>query len=286
MSDNSGSPSTHPPQPGLPGGYSRLLAEIPRLRAEVVAPEGAETWAGDRARELLADGGFLGERVRAGRGMFPMPEADDDTRFQAQLWWYSLCGSWFGPAVASIVVQDSAPKAEWSATTVFARDSYWLGFTADSFVDCAADDADAVRAYGRAIGEMAAPVVEALGDELGVRPAPLWAIVADGVAGAAVAAGNELMEPWAGAAVGAWLAEGVSEVARVPSPRFVDVADGEVSPTDVVAAQAGEEADFDVVTHLERSSCCMIYHCPDADLCVSCPRRSEEERHALWAGAF
>lgn len=275
------------PQPGLPRAYSRLLAEMPRLRAEVVAPEGAETWVGDAAREVLSDAAFLGNRIAAGRSLFPMPEADDDTRFQVQLWWYSLCGSWFGPAVASIVVMGEVPRADWRATRMFARDDYWLGFAADEFVACDADDADAVRAYGAALGRMAEPVVEALSDGFGVRPAPLWAIVADGVAGAAVAAGNEVMTPWVGAAVGAWLSEGLGEVARVPGPRFVDVADGVVKRTDLAEAQdGGEPEDFDVVTHLERSSCCMIYHCPDADLCVSCPRRPAEERRALWAGEY
>ena len=288
MSASSSQPqSSHSPQPDLPRAYSRLLAEMPRLRAEVVAPDGAETWVGDAAREALSDASFLGDRVNAGRSMFPMPEVDDDTRFQVQLWWYSLCGSWFGPAVASIVVMGEAPRAEWAATRMFARDGYWLGFTADGFDGCDNMDADAVRAYGAALGRMAEPVVEALSEGFGVRPAPLWAIVADGVAGAAVAAGNELMLPWVGAAVGAWLAEGLGNVARVPGPRFVDVADGVVTQTDMEAAADGEEPeDFDVVTHLERSSCCMIYHCPDADLCVSCPRRPAEERRALWAGEY
>lgn len=287
QSSSSQPPSSQSRQPGLPRAYSRLLAEMPRLRAEVVAPEGAETWVGDVAREVLSDAAFLGNRIAAGRSLFPMPEVDDDTRFQVQLWWYSLCGSWFGPAVASIVVMGEAPRAEWDATRMFARDDYWLGFAADEFVACGADDPDAARAYGMALGRMAEPVVEALSEGFGVRPAPLWAIVADGVAGAAVAAGNEVMTPWVGAAVGAWLSEGLGDVARVPGPRFVDVADGVVKRTDLEEAQdGGEPEDFDVVTHLERSSCCMIYHCPDADLCVSCPRRPAEERRALWAGEY
>jgi len=285
--------------------YARTFAEIPRLSAEVNAHEGARWWAGDDARTLMSDGDFLRARIDAGRAMFPMPDAaakgDDgtgDARFQTQLWWYSTCNSWLGPAVASIVVQGRAPKADWAATTVFERDAYWLGFAADSFVDLGAeaglepgdpDAADDVRAYGRALGEMAEPIVAAMEAELGVRPAPSWAIVADGLAGAAVAAGNEVMEPWAGALIGSWLVEGLGEVARVPAPRFVDVDAGAgpegVAPTDLAAAADGEMADFDVATHLERASCCMIYHCPDADLCVSCPRRSAEERRALWAGA-
>ena len=144
MSASSSQPSSsQSPQPELPRAYSRLLAEMPRLRAEVVAPDGAETWVGDAAREALSDASFLGDRVNAGRSMFPMPEVNDDTRFQVQLWWYSLCGSWFGPAVASIVVMGEAPRAEWAATRMFARDGYWLGFTADGFDECDNMDADA-----------------------------------------------------------------------------------------------------------------------------------------------
>ena len=288
--------------------YARTFAEIPRLSAEVVAHDGMAWWAGDDARAVLGDGDFLRARIDAGRALFPMPEAAakgeaesgqaGDARFQTQLWWYSTCNSWLGPAVASIVVQGRAPKPEWAATTVFSRDDYWLGFAAGEFVDLGAEagmepgdpeSADAVRAYGAALGRMAEPIVAAMEAGLGVRPAPSWAIVADGLAGAAVAAGNEVMEPWAGALVGSWLVEGLGEVARVPAPRFVDVDAGAgpegVAPTDLAAAADGEMADFDVATHLERASCCMIYHCPDADLCVSCPRRSAEERRALWAGA-
>lgn len=299
-------PANTGPVPEPAREYARTLAEIPRLTAEVNAHDGARWWAGEDARTLLSDDGdFLRARIDAGRALFPMPDAAakdsdgaGDQRFQTQLWWYSTCNSWLGPAAASIVVQGRAPSAEWAGLTVFERDDYWLGFASDSFVDVGADDgvepgdpamADAVRAYGRALGELVAPVVAAMEEELGVRPAPSWAIVADGLAGAAVAAGNEVMEPWAGALIGAWLVEGLGEVARVPAPRFVDVvagagADGVVA-TDLAAAADGAVADFDVVTHVERSSCCMIFHCSDADLCVSCPRRSAEERRALWAGA-
>ncbi len=286
--------------------YARTFAEIPRMSAEVEAPEGARWWSGGDARALLCDGDFLRARVAASRELYPMPEADEtgrgglpgDTRFQIQVWWYSTCNSWLGPAAASIVVQGRAPRPGWDGLTVFRRDDYWLGYAADRFTDLGADaglepgdadTADGVRAYGRAVGEMLEPVVEAIGAELGVRPAPLWAIAADGLAGAAVAAGNEMMEPWAGALVGTWLVEGLAEVGRVPAPRFVDVEPGAgpegVAPTDLEAAAEGEMADFDVVTHLERTSCCMIYRSPKAGLCVSCPRRPAEERRALWAGA-
>lgn len=296
------------PVPEAAREYARTFAEIGRLRAEVEAHEGARWWSGDDARAVMCDGDFLRARIDAGRALFPMPDAAakgeaasgqaGDARFQTQLWWYSTCNSWLGPAVASIVVQGRAPKPEWAATTVFSRDDYWLGFAAGEFVDLGAEAglepgdpgaADAVRAYGAALGRMAAPIVAAMEAELGVRPAPSWAIVADGMAGAAVAAGNEVMEPWAGALIGSWLVEGLGEVARVPVPRFVDVEPGAgsdaVAPTNLDAAADGEMADFDVATHLERASCCMIYHCPDADLCVSCPRRPAEERRALWAGA-
>ncbi|MFD5867418.1 (2Fe-2S)-binding protein [Corynebacterium sp. NPDC060344] len=275
----------------------------------MTAHEGARWWSGDDARALMCDGDVLRRRVDAARELYPMPEeageADrngmpGDVRFLAQVWWYSTCNSWLGPAAASIVVQGRAPRPGWDGLTVFERDDYWLGYAAVEFTDLGAGDglesgdpaaADDVRAYGRAIGEMLAPVVDAIGAELGVRPAPLWAIAADALAGAAVAAGNEVMEPWAGALTGTWLVEGLAGCgaagSAVPVPRFVDVEAGAgpdgVTSTDLDAAAAGEAADFDVVTHLERVSCCMIYRSPKAGLCVSCPRRPAAERRELWA---
>lgn len=286
--------------------YARTLAEIPRMTPEVMAHDGAPRWRGDDARALMCDASFLASRVEASRALYPMPEVADvdrhgrpgDERFHVQLWWYSILNSWLGPAVASIVVQARAPRPGWGGLTVFARDDYWLGFAADEFVDLGADDglepgdpgaAGAVRDYGRAVAETVAPVIDAICSATGIRPAPLWALTGDGLAGAAVGAGNEVMEPWAGALVGTWLVEGLSRVARVPEPRFVDVVPGAgadaVTPTDLAAAAEGDLADFDVVTHLERTSCCMIYRSPKADLCTSCPRRPEEERRRLWAGA-
>ncbi|WP_295627192.1 (2Fe-2S)-binding protein [uncultured Corynebacterium sp.] len=286
--------------------YARTLGEIPRLRAEIEAPAGARWWRGGDAREVLCDGDFLTARAAASRALYPMPESETtgpgglpgDTRFQMQVWWYSTCNSWMGPTAASIVVQGRAPRPGWDGLTVFERDDYWLGYAADEFVDLGVEaglepgdpeTADDVRALGAEVGRMIEPVVAASGEELGVRPAPLWAIAADALAGASVAAGNEIMEPWAGALVGSWLVEGLGEVTPMPAPRFVDVdaglgAEG-VTSTDLDAAAAGEQADFDVVTHLNRMSCCMIYRSPKAGLCVSCPRRSAAERRELWAGA-
>ncbi|MEJ6019311.1 (2Fe-2S)-binding protein [Corynebacterium sp. H113] len=265
--------------------YLRLLGEMPRLRAEVVPDVHVSADAyhhGYAARDWLSSEKTVSARIDAGHALFPMPDVEGSTRFQAQLWWWSMCGSIVNPSVASILACESAPRLDWGTWTVFERDAYWLGFAGSEFMEMAPDSGDKVIEYGASIARFLAPVAEIVGDVGGLKDAPLWAVAADAVAGAAVAAGNELMMPWAGAAVGDLLVEGMATEYRVPSPRFVDVSEDEVVLTDMEAAKSGEDAPFNVVTHLMRATCCMIYHSPDADLCSSCPKRKREERELEW----
>lgn len=258
--------------------YSHMMSEFPRFSADLIPHDGAREW------KPSTDA--VNEGIIAGRKLFPMPEVERDTRFQAQLWWWSMCGVLVGPSLACILVTDRGPVWQWDKWNAFSRDDYWVGFQAQEFVDVAADDADHVRDCGEALANFLAPLADAVAEVGDIKPAPLWAVAADAVANAAIAAGNELMEPWRGALLGTWMVEGMQRVHKVPLPRYVDACDGEVRPWDEDAAAAGEEPDFDLVTHLERATCCMILHSPVADLCVSCPKRSREERHQLWASSY
>ncbi|WP_448851181.1 (2Fe-2S)-binding protein [Corynebacterium sp. 335C] len=278
-------------EPSLPAQYGRVVAEIPWLRANVEASADAVVHDGAATGELLTTPAGVASLVRPGLDLFPMPEAGDSAeRYVAQLWWYSACGAWLRVTAAMILLEDAAPRPSWEGARFFVRDGFWPGFATGTVGDVPADDADAVRAHGRDVGRWLEPTIAALGEAFGVRPAPLWAILGDELAGAAVAIGNELMEPWRGVAVGTWLAEGCAGAAeeagaRMPAPRFADVTEDAVEDCDVAAALAGEEPDWDTTCALVRSSCCMIFHSPVADMCTSCPRRPREEREAGWMAA-
>ncbi|WP_297452537.1 (2Fe-2S)-binding protein [uncultured Corynebacterium sp.] len=259
----------------FPSEYSQLLADFPRFSADVMPHDGAAEW------QLSAES--VTDAIEAGRKLFPMPEVEHDTRFQAQLWWWSMCGALVGPSLACMLVSDRVPVWQWSSWFAFLRDDYWVGFQAQQFEDISAEDPDELRECGEGLARFLEPLAQVVGEVGEIKPAPLWAVAADAVANAAIAAGNELMEPWRGALIGKHVVEGMQGIHKVPLPRFVDSCDGEVRPWDEVAAESQEEPDFGVVTHLERATCCMIFHCPGADLCVSCPKRSREERHQLWA---
>lgn len=265
------------PRGELAPEYSHLLAEFPRFSADVIPRAGAKEW------HLTEDAVRAG--IDAGRKLFPMPDAADDTRFQAQLWWWSMCGALVGPSLASILISDSAPVWQWSSWRAFLRDDYWVGFQALQFEDLDAESPNEVRGCGERLAQFLAPLADAVSSVGGIKSAPLWAVAADAVANAAVAAGNELMEPWRGALVGKHAVEGIGRVHKVPTPRFVDTTAGEVLPWDESAAESGAEPDLDVVTHLERATCCMILHSPVAELCVSCPKRRREERYQMWASS-
>lgn len=258
--------------------YIRLIGQFPRFQAEVFPPSGADI--GDLAWEPSEE--TVRSRINAGRKLFPMPEAKDDTRFQAQLWWWSMCGAIVGPSMAAIVSDNVAPVLDWAEWKTFARDEYWLGFQAQAFQELARDNVEQLHDYGRELADFLSPIADLVSEVGSIKPAPLWAVAADAVANAAVAVGNELMDPWAGCVVGYCIVEGMREGHSVPLPRYVDVVDGRVSDWDLEAALAGEEPDIDVTSHLERTTCCMIYHSPDADLCVSCPKHPREVRHRQW----
>lgn len=242
--------------------YSRIIAEIPWLASSILEGPG----------QPMPDD--IGALVRQGRRLFSMPEGSD--KFHAQLWWYSMMGALARPAVAGILVDGRAPEPTWSFYDVEVRDNYWLAFRSHRFVEVTD-----ISAYGEEMAKQVEGIVGKLCSEFSLRPAPLWAVFADELAGAAVSAGNELMEPWRGVSVGLRLTDSLPDV---PTPRFVDITDRTVTPTETSLALDGEEPDWDVRAGLVRSSCCMILHSSVAEACSSCPKRSKEEREAAWMG--
>lgn len=277
-------------QKPLAAEYRSVLAEIPWLGSSFEPADGARVLSGGEAAAFLTDPSALAGVLDVGRRLYPM-DGDGADKHLAQLWWYSATGAWLRPAAAMVLIDDMAPRPSWDGASFFLRDGFWPGCTATVFDEVDADDSGDLRAYGAAVAGWLAPTVAALGELTGVRPAPLWAIAVDAVAGAATGVGNELMEPWRGVAAGHHLAAGLAAWLeahggpRTPAPRFADVTADSVSPCDIDAACAGEEPDWDVTAHLVRSSCCMIVHSRVADMCVSCPRRDNAAREADWMAA-
>lgn len=194
----------------------------------------------------------------------------DDNRHAAQLWLFSFVNSVSAPAVTAMVLSDVTINLGLSTGTLFNRDDgagYWFGFrpseTATSYV-----------AAGRELGISITPLIQALCSATGVRPAPLWAVVADGVIQPAMAAGNEEFEQAKAIRLAHGLYDGLKEVApvKLPPPRIEQITNSQVLPL-----VAGEEPEF-LLAH--RSSCCMIYHSPDAEFCTSCPHQPKEQRLA------
>lgn len=256
--------------------YAALLGEFPRFRADVVAHDGAASWT--------ATAESVAACIESAEQIFPMPNVENRQRFQAQLWWWSTANVIIGASVAAVLMQGRGPSWEPENWQGFSRDDFWVGFFASEFIDVDCDSAEEVEEYGEHMGRFLQPILELVAGTRHVRPAPLWAVLSDSIANAAIAAGNELMEPYRGCALGYHLVKGLNKVHHAPLPRFIVVADGEPVEWNPEVEDAAEVDDFDASANLLRASCCMIYQSPDIDLCVSCPKRPRDERIESWVG--
>lgn len=217
----------------------------------------------------------LPQAIAQSKAMFKL--ADD--RHAAQLWLFSLIGSVAAPSVTTMVLGPVIPHLDLKSGTLFEQEQgngYWFGFRPKQ-------EAESYQEAGRQLGESVAPIITTICDLTSMRPAPLWAVVADGVVQPAMAAGNEEFEQLQAIDIAHGLHAGVQEMApvKVPSLRIEQIVDGQLLPL-----SPGEEPDF-VLAH--RSSCCMIFHSPEAGLCASCPHQPKEERLAKLiavAGGF
>lgn len=194
----------------------------------------------------------------------------DNDRHAAQLWFYSLLGSVTAPAVTAMVCSEEIINLGLDSGVLFNRDEgqgYWFGFRPEQ-------TAASYRAAGKDLGLSIMPIITALCAATGMRPAPLWAVAADGIVQPAMAAGNEEYETDKAVQIARQLHAGVQQATSVklPALKVEQIVDGAVLPIN-----AGEEPEF-LIAH--RSSCCMIYHSPDADVCTSCPHQPKEQRLA------
>ncbi|MEZ2122268.1 (2Fe-2S)-binding protein [Corynebacterium sp. CCM 9203] len=272
----------------MDGVFARLLADHPRFRAAVEPGDGSRPLTVGEA----AESDVIERAVAAAGQLFGV----SDPRHGGQLWWFSAVNSIVGPSVTVMVGYDCVPDLDLDRGELFLSgaverygdpgEGFWIGFTPGRV---GAGSAVAWRAAGKDLARSVKPVVCAISRSTGVRSAPLWAVAADGLAQAAVEAGNEVFDPYLGVRVAgelvAGLAAGVPDGVVVPEPRFLDIIGGRIFPTDMAAVSAGDEPD-DVRTVVKRASCCMIYHSPTVGKCLSCPRQEPDERERKLLSAF
>ncbi|AKK05570.1 FhuF 2Fe-2S C-terminal domain [Corynebacterium mustelae] len=194
----------------------------------------------------------------------------DNPRHAAQVWLFSLMGSVAAPAIATMVCTDSCIDMGLDSGILFNRDDglgYWFGFRPQS-------DAEGYKESGARLAATLTPIIDCICAVTKMRPAPLWAVVGDGVIQPAVDAGNEEFEQLRAIHIAQQLHLGLAEAApvKIPQPRFEQIVDGGIVPLVV-----GEEPDY-LLAH--RTSCCMIYHGADSNYCTSCPHQPKEQRLA------
>lgn len=224
---------------------------------------GAEELGVDKLCELIP------AAVEHGQQAFEL----ENPRHSAQLWLYSFLGDVLSPAMHVMVGEQVYPDLSGGANELFLRqDDFWFGYAPKTTVDTP-------REAGAALARLLMPVVEKLGTAAGLKPAPAWAVVADGVVQPAVAMGNEEFETQRAMDCARDVLAGIEDVAgvRLPAPRFEQILDQQMLPIE------DEEPEY-LVAH--RCSCCMIYHSPKAGLCTSCPHQEKDVRiNALIAAA-
>ena len=217
--------------------------------------------------EMLASDQVVRRGIATGRQTYKLHE----DRFGAHMWLFSLTWSVVAPSVVAMVLTEEIPDLDLSSGLVFQRDEgegYWFGFRPGR-------RAESYAASGRHAGESFAPIIATLCRVAKVRPAPLWAVVADGMVQPAVGAGNEHFEQDRAIMVASEIHQGLQQVAdvRLPPLRFEQVCDDQVVPV----RPGDAEPDYLVV---HRSSCCMVFHGDDAGYCAPCPHVPKKKRIA------
>lgn len=210
--------------------------------------------------------GAVEQAIKQAKALFRL----DDDRYGAQLWFYSLLGSVTAPVVTAMVCGEEIINLGLDSGVLFNRDEgqgYWFGFRPEEIVS-------SYQESGKNLGLSITPIITALCALTGMRPAPLWAVATDGIIQPAMAAGNEEYETGKAIDIAHELHAGLQQATSVklPTLRVEQIVNGAVLPI-----SDGEEPEF-LIAH--RSSCCMIYHSPDAGVCTSCPHQPKEQRLA------
>lgn len=213
----------------------------------------------------LANAPTLRRAVEYGSQCFQIEKA----KHCAHLWLYSLLGDFAAPAANIMVRYQVFPLLDADSGILFCRESggYWFGFQPHQTAN------DAVM-VGQSLARTMSPIIESLCATFDMRPAPLWALVTDGIVQPLLGAGNDDFEQLLAIDMATQAVDGIQQVCGIaPQSRFAVIEDGQVFDYE----DNGDDPEF-VFAH--RSSCCMIYHSPQAGMCTSCPHQGREERLA------
>ena len=193
----------------------------------------------------LTDADWLGQRLTETAHTWGC----HDQRVIGTLWWYIVSFSFLTDPLRQLDSTGHAPDPSLAGLTCAVRGDGTL----ERFVS--RTTVAGVGAYGRALHGTFAEVIDTLTTVSGAGRPSLWAVTADSIGNCALAATGD-HDRAADLAVN--IAAEIGDV--IPTPRFVDV---------------GRRR------FVHRSSCCLIYVTGRADKCVSCPRRTPEERAGL-----
>ncbi|WJZ02308.1 (2Fe-2S)-binding protein [Corynebacterium freiburgense] len=256
--------------------FQLVVAEYPRFSAAVMPQAGAVEVS---VAELAKDHRIHNALVACEK-MFPL----SNPRWAGQLWWFSWNNSIVAPAITAMVEFYKTPSLDLSQGQLHIQPGdYWCSFSTD-IVSGDGGWQEAGQQYAHSI----APLIDALVSNAGIKPAPLWAVAADALVSAAVHAGNDAFDPYRGVKIACELSKGLSHGApgvTIPQPRFQDICNGQIAPTNMDAVYAGEEPS-DVHTVARRASCCMIFHSPGCGMCLSCPKQQPAVREAALIAHF
>ena len=200
---------------------------------------------------VLADPAWLRRRVEdTGRRW-----NHDDPRVNGTLWWYSASSSLVAAPLTMLATAGVAPDPRPERLTVSLQPNGYLKAARSERLLGSVDE------FAVALAEAHAGVISVLAEVSGATPRALWAIASDSVGNRALEAGRAVADE----DLGADLARAVCRPPLLPA-RYVDVDGPERSRRFV-----------------RRSSCCLIYVATDGNKCVSCPRRTPEDRHEQLA---
>lgn len=197
---------------------------------------------------VLSDPRWLAERVAdTGRRW-----SHADARVNGTLWWYSASSSLVAAPLTMLLVAGNAPDPRPERLTVSLQpNGYLKAVRSDRLLGSVDEFADALC-------QAHAEVIPVLSEVSGAAQRALWAIATDSIGNRALEAGRAVGDPDRG-----------TELARI-------VCREPLLPVRYVDVEGPERTR----RFVRRSSCCLIYVATDGDKCVSCPRRTPEDRHA------
>lgn len=244
------SPTLPPPTPD----------ELTRQVLEQLSPEQGDAFRPAASDEQpvairITDRDWLAEQVRPqSRGW-----NTDDQHVLATLWWFSTSSVLLNPSLTSLALTGHSFSPRLDDLVLHQTPaSRFRGSHSTAVLDGGLDHLAAeLRAS-------LATAIDAVADFTKGRPAPLWAIAADAIAGRLLWAGRSTGRLEHATSLAADLAARIGP--PLPTPRYTDIAVG-----------------VEYRRLVYRGSCCLLFRVPAETMCSDCPRRVGLD-HSLGIG--